>query len=44
MTKGTPLADFMLVIDSDMLLRHPFRPDMYNMTAGEAGNGAPVSI
>ena len=36
MTKGTPMADYMLVIDSDMQLRHPFRPDKYNMTRGKA--------
>ncbi len=36
MTKGTPMADYMLVIDSDMQLRHPFRPDVYNMTRGKA--------
>ena len=26
----------MLVIDSDMQLRHPFRPDKYNMMRGKA--------
>lgn len=36
MSKGIPLADYMLVIDSDMLLRHPFRPDVYDMTMGKA--------
>ena len=36
MSKGVPMADYMLVIDSDMQLRHPFRPDKYNMTKGKA--------
>lgn len=36
MQKGTPLADYMLVIDSDMQLRHPFRPDVYSMSMGKA--------
>ncbi|KAG1673277.1 hypothetical protein FOA52_002557 [Chlamydomonas sp. UWO 241] len=35
MTKGEPMADYMLVIDSDMQLRHPFQPDHYNMTKGD---------
>lgn len=35
MTNGEPQADYMLVIDSDMQLRHPFKPDHYNMTKGE---------
>ena len=30
------LQDYMLVIDSDMQLRHPFRPDKYNMSRGKA--------